>query len=250
MSAAATAAHYVRQGDNHVRGLSIFAGYGSVERVMQGAIDPRMGSGGVLSRTTDLTDELTRAFRENRMIMYGVARKICGDDAAADVVQEVFIRVWRTSGFDSGRASMRSYLLTVTRGVAIDSLRYRTAIQRRDDRHGRHEPSISDEVDHALLARETRAQVTAAVARLNPNERAVIVAAFYNGLTHREIASRLGLPAGTVKSRIRLAIAKLRVQLGDADDVSPEQAVTGPSIRRPRGCGLPARGRQRARVPR
>ena len=174
-----------------------------------------MGAAAEAMEPGDPARALTLAFRDNRQAMYGLARRICGEDAAADVVQEVFLRVWRTTSFDPRRASMKNYLMVVTRGVAIDVLRHRTAAVRRDNWHGRREPSISNELEQLLLVKETNARVAAAVTRLSPSEQAVIRAAFYNGLTHREIAVRFGLADGTVKSRIRLALVKLRIQLGD-----------------------------------
>ena len=164
---------------------------------------------------SDFARVLSLAFRDNRQAMYALARRICGEDSASDVVQEVFLRAWRTAYFDSQRGSMKSYLMTLTRGVAIDMLRQRSAAERRDNSQGRVEASTRVQPDEALLAEEVRAQVTAAVADLRPHEQTVIVAAFFHGLTYREVAIRYGLAEGTVKSRIRLAMVKLRKQLGE-----------------------------------
>jgi RNA polymerase sigma-70 factor (ECF subfamily) len=162
----------------------------------------------------DRTALLIPAFRDNRHAMYRAARSICGDDCAADVVQEVFLRVWRSFAFDPTRGSMRSYLLTVTRGVAVDMVR-RNAAARRRDCVGTQRTATTDDADGAMWRDADKSRVDAALDLLHAREREVVVAAFYDGLTHRQIAVRLALPEGTVKSRIRVAMTKLRYHLRD-----------------------------------
>jgi RNA polymerase sigma-70 factor (ECF subfamily) len=149
--------------------------------------------------------------------MLAVAREICGPELAADVVQDAFLRVLRERKFDPSRSSIRTFLLTVTRSVAIDYVRRDTAARARDDRHARSSLRRA-EVDDAIatvLDAESRQQLTAAVNRLSPRERELIVIAFHERLTYREIAVRLNIPEGTVKSRIRLALVKMRVHLSE-----------------------------------
>ena len=159
---------------------------------------------------------LIRAFRDNRHAMYAVARRTCGDDCAADVVQEVFLRVWRSFAFDPARGSMRSYLLTVTRGVAVDMVRRNAAARRRDCIGTQRTDLTDDDSDGAMWRAADKSRVDAALDLLHAREREVVLAAFYDGLTHRQIAVRLALPEGTVKSRIRVAMTKLRYHLRDA----------------------------------
>lgn len=156
--------------------------------------------------------------------MYGTARRICGDDLAADVVQEVFLRVWKDDKFDHERASIRTYLLTMTRGVAVDSVRKSLATRNRDDRHAVGNPVIDDDDDgRSILALEAHQYVRVALEALSPNEREVLVIAFYERLTYRRIAERLGIPEGTVKSRARIGLIKLRHHLREfASDGSTE----------------------------
>jgi RNA polymerase sigma-70 factor (ECF subfamily) len=182
---------------------------------------------GIAARSEDA--ELVVAFRENRHAMYRIARRICGDDGAPDVVQEVFLRVWRSRAFDESRGTMRSYLLTITRGVALDMVRHRAAAQRRDRSSSRGATVASDETGLLVLRNEEKGLVGAALDLLSGNEREVIVAAFFGGLTYREIADELSLPEGTVKSRIRVAMTKLRYHLREvatSSDAGPRQVAS------------------------
>jgi RNA polymerase sigma-70 factor (ECF subfamily) len=159
---------------------------------------------------------LVPAFRDNRHAMYAVARRTCGDDCAADVVQEVFLRVWRSFSFDPLRGSIRTYLLMTTRGVAIDMVRTNVAARRREQ-IGAECSVVTHDDDDGLAMRwaEERDRIGAALKLLHSREREVIVAAFFDGRTHREIAQLLSIPEGTVKSRIRNAMTKLRYHLRD-----------------------------------
>jgi RNA polymerase sigma-70 factor (ECF subfamily) len=164
--------------------------------------------------------ELTEAFRENRRLIYDIARRICGDDSAADVTQEVFLRLWRRPEmFDPDRGTMRRYLVTLSRGVAIDFLRRETARKRRDDR-GSRGGEVDADVSVRAVREEAVGRVVIALASLSQLERDAIVTAFYEDLSYREVASRLGLPEGTVKSRIRLGLQKMRCELHDLHPAS------------------------------
>ena len=160
---------------------------------------------------------LASAYHEHRQTMLAVAREICGPELAADVVQDAFLRVLREGTFDPSRASIRTFLLTVTRSVAIDYLRRDSAARARDDRHARSNLRRAeiDDATTTVLDAESREQVTAAINRLSPRERELIVIAFHERLTYREIAVRLNMPEGTVKSRIRLALLKMRFHLSE-----------------------------------
>ncbi|MEO7399116.1 MAG: sigma-70 family RNA polymerase sigma factor [Ilumatobacteraceae bacterium] len=169
---------------------------------------------------------LTEAFRQNRTAIYAVARRICGEDAAADVTQEVFLRVWKNfAKFDADRGSIRQYLLTIARGVSIDHLR-RDASRRTRDRVDvslDRQPTV-DGIQR-LLERHDAARVASALALLSPNERNAIVAAFFEEMSYREVALRLGIPEGTAKSRIRLGLQKLRGELRDLRDDAEQGAA-------------------------
>ena len=149
-------------------------------------------------------------------MIYAIARRICGEAAAADVTQEVFVRVW-TNGhlFDETRGNLRQYLCTVARGVAIDHLRRQAAQLQRDDRHALARTGETWDALRGLIDAETAERVRRALGRLHSTERDVIMAAFYRDMTYREVAIRLGIAEGTAKSRIRTALLKLRVELAD-----------------------------------
>lgn len=163
-------------------------------------------------------DRIVEAFREHRGAVYGVARRYCDDDAAADVTQEVFLRVWNNrAGFDEARGNIRQYLCTIARGIAIDHLRRKSSQQGRDTRHATITTRI--EVDSDLTAQmidaEVAGRVQAALAQLQTGERHAIVMAFFGEMSYREVAIRLGVAEGTAKSRIRSGLAKLRDDLAN-----------------------------------
>lgn len=149
---------------------------------------------------------------------YSLAFRMCGErELAEDVVQETFTGLWRGVGnYQAGRGSLRSWLLTATRNRMIDAFRTRRAKQAGDifdEGLAERVPGISD--THAeVSAREDARAVREALGTLPEDQRTVIELAFFSGLSHSEIAGRLGLPAGTVKGRMRLGLAKLRVALG------------------------------------
>ena len=110
---------------------------------------------------------------------------------------------------------MRSYLLTVSRGVAIDFLRRDTARRIRDDRLISQNRETHLDVGQRLARKEAITRVAQALDQLSHSERDAIVAAFYEDITYREVAVQLGVPEGTVKSRIRHGLQKLRTELQD-----------------------------------
>jgi RNA polymerase sigma-70 factor (ECF subfamily) len=149
---------------------------------------------------------------------YSLAYRMCGErELAEDVVQETFTSMWRGVGsYQASRGSLRSWLLAATRNRMIDAFRTRTSKQAGDvpdDGLAEILPSDADTLGE-VSAREEAGAVHAALGTLPPEQRRVIELAFFGGLSHSEIAARLGLPAGTVKGRMRLGLDKLRVSLG------------------------------------
>ena len=129
--------------------------------------------------------------------------------AAQDVTQEVFLRVIRNGGFDSSRGPLDQWLQIVTRNTAIDWIRHEAAHRQRLTRVGAMHSATVVVVEEAVAARAQAADLRAAVALLPSREREVVSLAYFDGLTYRQIAGRLGLPEGTVKSRIRRALTRL-----------------------------------------
>lgn len=151
--------------------------------------------------------------------VYSLALRIVGDPAEAEeVAQDVFLQVWRAPGrYDKGRATVAGWLLMMTRSRSIDRVRARQA---------RPIGSVTGEIAIATMAdgavgQEATVITGQAVERLKaalkdlPNAmRAAIELAYYEGLTQSAIAERLGEPLGTVKTRMRTGLQKLRLALG------------------------------------
>ena len=156
---------------------------------------------------------------------FSLAYRMCGRRALAEeIVQEAFMSLWRsTARYDRNRGSVRSWVLRVVHNRAIDTFR-------REHSSARH--LISDDgIADALVARERTEDeverrsdarlVRTALAGLPPDQRQVIELAYFGGFSQSQIAEALGLPAGTVKGRMRLALRKLKVALGEPAGVVP-----------------------------
>ena len=141
-------------------------------------------------------------------IIYSVALRVLGDTGAAeDILQEVFLQLWRSPDmFDASRGSMPGWLAVIARNRAIDSLRKRrpeTDIT---------EVVVSVEPDLAGKAEWSRAadKIRGALGGMPAPQRSALEMAFFEGLTHTEIAEKTGEPLGTVKTRIRAGLMTLR----------------------------------------
>ena len=135
------------------------------------------------------------------------------EGAAEEIAQEVMIAVWRKAGrFDGAKASAATWIFTIARNRRIDRLRRAGAGGEAPEPDIDPEPAASAETGLAGADRDAR--VRAAVAGLTAEQREVVRLAYFSGLSQSEIATRLDLPLGTVKSRLRLAFARLRDALG------------------------------------
>ena len=172
------------------------------------------------SRRFDVADFAT-VYREHQRSVHSTAYAICGPDLAADVTQETFLRLWRRpEQFDPERGSLRAFLMTIARNVAIDQLRTAQSRKRREDNDHVHS-SIGVghlEVDSTTIDGETRHQLLSALDRLQPAQRQAILTVCYGHCTYREAARILDTPEGTIKSRIRLGLIQLRRSL-DASEM-------------------------------
>lgn len=149
-------------------------------------------------------------------VAYGLALRITSDSASAeDVVQDAFVSVWRQSRrFDPERGQLRSWLLTIVHHRAID------AVRRKAGRSERALPEAPEEFVATRGRPEELAEWTLeaeavrdAVGRVPEDQRRTIEMAYFGGLTHVEIADRMGVPLGTVKSRLRIGLEKIREYL-------------------------------------
>ncbi len=150
---------------------------------------------------------------------FSLAYRMCGRRAMAeDVVQEAFLSLWRTGArHDRVRGSVRSWVLSVVHNRAIDAFRRGAAREGRDvSDDAIAERMAAPELTEAVVAaREESREIRTALSGLPGEQRRVIELAYFGGFTHTQIAEMLELPAGTVKGRMRLGLAKLRLALGD-----------------------------------
>jgi len=155
---------------------------------------------------------LADVFDQLAVSVYGGAMRVLGNGSAAqDVVQDVFVELWsHPDRYDPAAGSLRTYLMVLARHRAVDLLRSELRRVARQERHYRLTPA--DPVvtaDGEVLAAETASAVRAAVQLLPDGQRRVVELAYFEGMTCREVASAMGIPEGTAKSRLRLAMAKL-----------------------------------------
>jgi RNA polymerase sigma-70 factor (ECF subfamily) len=143
-----------------------------------------------------------------------------GLDAAQgeEVTQEVMVAVWRkAASFDRRQASAATWIFRIARNRRIDVFR-RDQRAQVDAHDPAFEPVAEVAPDHAAEASEREAQVRRAMAELPPEQLDLVRRAFYEDLSHSEIAATTGVPLGTVKSRLRLAFAKMKLKLSDISD--------------------------------
>jgi RNA polymerase sigma-70 factor (ECF subfamily) len=141
---------------------------------------------------------------------------------AEDIVEETFWQAWRNAGrFDAARGSVGTWLLTICRSRALDRIRARR--RKQEDTLDADAPYESPEPDPAatMVANETGRIVRAALAELPDEQRQAVELAYFRGLSQSEIAEKTGQPLGTVKTRVRLAMAKLREKLGVLQELRP-----------------------------
>ncbi len=154
--------------------------------------------------------------------LFGLVLRVLRDRAQSEeVCQEVFLEIWRTAArFDPDRGSPLTWMMTIAHRKSVDRVRSAEASGRRDTRY----IETSHEVDYDVTAEAATAsmdgqRVSAALAALAPGQRSALELAYFGGLTHTEVAEKLGVPLGTAKTRIRDGLIKLRVALSSGHDV-------------------------------
>ena len=149
--------------------------------------------------------------------VYGLVRRVLLDAAQAEeVAQEVFLEVWRSAAsFDASRGGAMTWLLTIAHRRAVDRVRSAQAASDRDVRFGRLQVDRDvDVVSEAVEQRLDTAAVREAMSSLTALQRQALTLAYYGGYTHTEVAELLGVPLGTVKTRIRDGLIRLRDLMG------------------------------------
>lgn len=163
---------------------------------------------------------LARLYDRYRVILFGLLMRILNNrEEAEDVLQEVFLQVWRKAGdFDENRGRPFTWLVTLGRSRGIDRLRTLAARERVAEAGAREaSEEISDAAADAFKS-EQRGLVTNALAQLPDEQKRPIMLAYFDGLSQSEIATRLGAPLGTVKTRMRTGMMKLREMLAGKDE--------------------------------
>ena len=148
--------------------------------------------------------------------VYGGAMRVLDDASSAqDVVQDVFVELWtRPDRYDPAAGTLRTYLIALARNRAVDVLRSELRRAARQQQHTRLiPPQPASSPLEEVLAADTVSRVQAAVRLLPEAQRRVVELAYFGGMTCREVAAAVGIPEGTVKSRLRLAQGKLAAAL-------------------------------------
>jgi RNA polymerase sigma-70 factor, ECF subfamily len=161
---------------------------------------------------------LAEVYRRHGGAVYGIARRVLISTAEAeDVTQEIFLRLWNEPDrFDSSRGSLRSFLLTQAHGRAVDAVRSLTARRRREVQEAQRTAASSYDLQHEVWDLAVEDQVSRALDELPGEERRAIELAYFKGYTYVEVARSLGQPEGTIKSRIRNGMQRMRVALAKA----------------------------------
>ena len=163
-------------------------------------------------------DALAEVYRRHGGAAYALARRLLNDrELAEEVLQEVFLRLWNApERFDPDRGSLRAYLLAQTHGRAVDLLRSETSRRRREEREARESTAFGDDIEREVVDLTVSEKVKEVVAALPKDERQAIELAYFGGHTYRQVAVMLEAPEGTVKSRIRSGLRRLRTELAEA----------------------------------
>ena len=151
---------------------------------------------------------MTVLFDRYSKIVYSVALRVLRDTASAeDVMQEIFMQIWRNpNSFVAAKGSLGGWLAVVARNRSIDTLRRKRPSEQVEEMNLASPFNLADEAERSLLMERARA----AVVLLPMEQRKTLEMAFFDGLTHSEIAEMTGDPLGTVKTRIRSGLSSLR----------------------------------------
>ncbi len=163
-------------------------------------------------------DALAEAYRRHAGAVFALARRLLNEASLAEeVVQEVFFRLWDTpEKFDAARGSLRSYLLAQCHGRSVDLIRSEQSRRQREVKEHRQRAEAGYDIEHEVWDLAVADHVREALVDLPEDERRAIQLAYFQGHTYREVALILDQPEGTVKSRIRAGMKRMRRTLVDA----------------------------------
>ena len=168
-------------------------------------------------------DALAEAYRRHGGAVYALARRVVRDtELAEEVVQEVFVRLWNSPDrFDPDRGSLRSWLLSQAHSRTIDRLRSDGARRLREERDAHRTADAGYDVEREAWDLAIADRVKEVMASLPDGERQAIELAYFDGYTYREVAKILDAPEGTIKSRIRNGLKRMRTDLIDTETGRP-----------------------------
>lgn len=178
---------------------------------LQGASDATL----VVSIGRYHEDALAEVYRRHAGAVFALARRLLADRTLAEeIVQEVFLRLWNDPDrFDPDRGSLRSYLLAQCHGRSVDLIRSESSRRRREEKELTLAAEAGYDLEHEVWDMAVADRVKAAMQDLPEVEREAILLAYFGGHTYREVADLLGAPEGTVKSRIRSGLQRMRGEL-------------------------------------
>jgi len=162
-------------------------------------------------------DALAEIYRRHGGAVFGLARRVCGGQTEAeDVVQDVFLRLWNAPDrFDPNRGTLRTFLLAQAHGRAVDSVRSTVARRTREERDARSTANAAYDIEREVWDLAVAEQVAEALGLLPGDERVPIELAYFEGHSYREVALLLSQPEGTVKSRIRSGLRRMKTVLAE-----------------------------------
>jgi RNA polymerase sigma factor (sigma-70 family) len=159
------------------------------------------------------SEALEAVYRLTSAKMFGICLRVTGDRAGAEeALQDSFVKIWRKAGvFDADRASPITWMAAIARNSAIDWKRAQGVVAAAtDDETASERPDSGVNMVEDLEARSTRHHILDCIARLEPQQARAVKTAFYDGLSHSELAAHMDVPLGTLKSWIRRAMIALR----------------------------------------
>lgn len=164
---------------------------------------------GIAGKDRDAFDELYNRFSQ---VVYNLSFRVVNNRSdAEEVVQEVFVQIWRTAHkYDDSRGAVSTWIMNITRSRAIDKIRKGKKSKNNISIDDTFMQFVSEKGFTVEDAREKREIIQNALSQIPNDQKDVIETVYYGGLTHTEAASELGIPVGTVKTRLRLGILKLR----------------------------------------
>jgi RNA polymerase sigma-70 factor, ECF subfamily len=160
---------------------------------------------------------LAEVYRRHGGAVHALSRRILqSDPSAEEITQEVFLDLWKhPEKFDAQRGTLRSFLLARTHGKSVDFVRSEVARRRREERTSRETANAGYDIDHEVWDMAVADQVREALGALPDELRKPIELAYFGGHTYRAVAEILDEPEGTIKSRIRSGLGRLRVNLSE-----------------------------------